>query len=92
MKQCKKCESEEIVKNGKIHTGKQRYRCKKCGYQFTDSEKRWNAVSEQTIKIIDRMLLERISMRGIKRVVGVSWDWLQTHVNKKIKGNDRGVF
>jgi transposase len=36
---CKKCPSEEYVKNGNI-LGKQRYKCKKCGCQFTDTPER----------------------------------------------------
>ena len=31
---CPRCQSEEVVKNGHIHNGKQRYICKQCGRQF----------------------------------------------------------
>ncbi len=27
---CPRCQSEEIIKNGHIHNGKQRYKCKHC--------------------------------------------------------------
>ena len=33
--------------------------------------------------MIDKLLLERISLRGITRVVGVPWRWLQNYVNNK---------
>ena len=33
---CKGCGSEEHVKNG-LMRGKQRYRCKACGLNFTDT-------------------------------------------------------
>ncbi len=33
MQECKRCESTEVVKNGKVR-GKQRYFCKRCGYHF----------------------------------------------------------
>ena len=33
--------------------------------------------------MIDKLLLERISLRGIVRVVDVSWRWLQNYVNNK---------
>ena len=37
----KKCESESIVKNGKVR-GKQRYLCKECGYNFVEGDARTN--------------------------------------------------
>ena len=36
---CKKCESKKAVKNGKVG-GKQRYKCKECGYNFRVGDKR----------------------------------------------------
>jgi len=38
---CKKCESEQIVKNG-IVAGRQRYKCKKCNYNFREGDNRTN--------------------------------------------------
>ncbi|AKV67100.1 Mobile element protein [Microcystis panniformis FACHB-1757] len=32
-------------------------------------------VSDETKQLIDQLLLERISLRGIARVTGVSWSW-----------------
>ena len=37
------------------------------------------------------MLLERSSLRGIARVVGVSWRWLQNYVNNKFEQVPRQV-
>lgn len=34
-------------------------------------------------ELIDRLLLERISLAGIARVAQVSEQWLQTYVNEK---------
>jgi uncharacterized Zn finger protein len=34
MRTCPCCGSEHYVKNGSIHTGKQKYLCKECGRQF----------------------------------------------------------
>lgn len=34
---CPKCDHSKVVKNGLI-TGKQRYKCKACNYQFTTSQ------------------------------------------------------
>jgi transposase-like protein len=36
---CKKCKCKSIVKNG-FMKGKQRYKCRSCGYNFTDTPPR----------------------------------------------------
>ena len=41
MMKCKKCGSEETVRNG-IVAGKQRYLCKKCGFNFREGDNRTN--------------------------------------------------
>ena len=41
MPMCKKCASEQVVKNG-IVAGKQRYQCKKCGCTFREGDARTN--------------------------------------------------
>jgi len=41
MLSCKKCLSENIVKNG-IVRGKQRYRCAECAYNFVEGDQRTN--------------------------------------------------
>ena len=38
---CKRCNSVGSVKNGKVR-GKQRYRCKSCGYNFIEGDARIN--------------------------------------------------
>lgn len=39
MIKCKKCNNEIVVKNG-IVRGRQRYKCKKCGYNFVTADHR----------------------------------------------------
>ena len=34
-------------------------------------------------ELIDRLLLERLSLAGIARAVGISQQWLQTYVSEK---------
>ncbi len=41
--------------------------------------------------LIDRLLLERISLRGIARDTQVSWSWLQDHVNQKLARTFRQI-
>jgi hypothetical protein len=43
----------------------------------------WRPISAETKAIIDKLLLERMSLAGIRRVVGVSEQWLQDYVNAK---------
>jgi hypothetical protein len=44
-----------------------------------------------TRELIDRLLLERISLAGIARAVQVSEQWLQTYVNEKYAKVPRSV-
>ncbi|OCY12524.1 MAG: transposase [Microcystis aeruginosa CACIAM 03] len=48
-------------------------------------------VSDETKQLIDKLLLERISLRGIARVTGVSWSWLQNYVNNKLAAVSRQI-
>lgn len=78
---CPRCQAVRIVKNGHAHTHKQRFLCRGCGYQFT-FEPTWHRISPETEALVDRLLTERISHRGICRVTGVSRSWLRLHLKK----------
>lgn len=77
---CPKCEGEEIVKNGSIHTGAQKYRCKECGRQFI-ANLQPHRISEATRILVDQSLAERLSLAALVRLTGVSKRWLQYYVN-----------
>jgi IS1 family transposase len=79
---CLKCLSDKIVKYGKTHYGKQRYKCKDCNRQFVENP-RHQPISDDQRNLIDKLLLERISLEGIVRVTGVSKRWLQYYINQK---------
>ena len=79
---CPACDSTQVVKNGSIHNGKAKYLCRNCGRQFVENPTNKTVTSEE-IKLIEKLLLERISLAGIARVVGVSMTWLQNYVNNK---------
>ena len=78
---CPACASTNIKLNGHIHNGKQNHLCKDCGRQFVaDREKR--LISDSDKAMIDKLLLEKISLAGIARVAEVSQVWLQGYVSE----------
>ncbi|HLP91436.1 MAG TPA: IS1 family transposase [Nostocaceae cyanobacterium] len=79
---CPRCGSNHVVKNGKIHNQKPKYKCKDCGRQFVENPTK-KVIDSYTKELIDKLLLERIPLAGIARVTGVSRTWLQDYVNKK---------
>lgn len=72
---CPACLSDKIKKNGLTHYGKQNYRCKACGRQFVAGST--HRISAEKRTYIEAALTERLSLRGICRVFGVSLTWLQ---------------
>jgi IS1 family transposase len=88
--QCPECHSDQIIKNGSIHNGKPKYSCKDCRRQFVEDPQDCR-IPDATKALIDKLLLERISLAGIARAVGVSERWLQTYVNKKYADQPRQV-
>jgi len=72
---CPRCKSATYKKNGHIHNGKQNHQCKDCGRQFVDCFEQ-HLVSDETRDLIEPLLLERISLRGICRAVKVGRKWL----------------
>lgn len=90
MPTCPSCHSKIIVKNGRIHNRKQRFRCNQCHRQFVENPEKI-LVNQEKRELIDRLLLERISLAGIARAVEVSHRWLQTYVNHKYASIPREV-
>lgn len=89
--QCTYCYSQNTVKNGISMTGKQKYKCHACGRQFVLNPVKF-PIPDQTKNLIDRLLLERISLAGIARITGVSERWLQHYVNDKYARVPRQVI
>jgi insertion element IS1 protein InsB len=87
---CPICNSQHISKNGVNAAGKQNHICKSCHRQFV-LEPLKAPISDSTKSLIDRLLLERISLAGIARVTGVSERWLQYYVNDKYENTPREV-
>jgi insertion element IS1 protein InsB len=72
---CPRCQSPKHKKNGHIHNGKQNHQCHDCGRQFVQCFEQY-LLSDDTRALIERLLVERISLRGICRAVGVGLKWL----------------
>ncbi|MEO0803721.1 MAG: IS1 family transposase [Cyanobacteria bacterium J06642_2] len=90
MPNCPSCESKTVVKNGRIHNGKQNYKCKACGRQFVEAPRN-QRIPQDTKDLIDKLLLEKLPLAGIIRVCGVSESWLQEYVNRKYEAIPRQV-
>lgn len=90
MPHCPSCQSTKVVKNGRIHNGKQNHRCRDCGRQFVKNPQQ-KIISPETKQLIDKLLLEKIPLTGIARVCQVSEPWLQHYVNQKYEAVPRQV-
>ena len=87
---CPSCHGENVVKNGKIHNGKQNHKCHDCGRQFVENPQN-KVIDEATKQLIDKLLLEKLSLAGIARVAEVSEPWLQQYVNCRYEQVPRQV-
>lgn len=76
---CSHCGSEKIKKNGHTHYGKQNYLCHECNRQFVENGQEW-FVTDADKLLINKLLLERISLAGICRVCNISEKWLLSYI------------
>jgi IS1 family transposase len=72
---CPRCETTQYKKNRHIHNGKQNHQCKACGRQFGLLANP-RLISDEQRALIERLFLERISLRGICHAVGIGLKWL----------------
>jgi insertion element IS1 protein InsB len=72
---CPACGSTRFKKNGHTHNAKQNHHCQACGRQFV-ADVTDRSISHEQRTLIEHLLRERISLRGICRAVGVSLTWL----------------
>jgi transposase-like protein len=76
---CPRCQLSHTKKNGHTYYGKQNYQSLLCDRQFVIKNE---TVSQQKQELIKSLLLERISLRGICRVLKVSLSWLLNFVEQ----------
>src|SRR5215213_7124990 len=67
---CGRGESPNMVRNGHDYKGSQKYHCKDCGRYGTLNAQLGYAVSSQ--QQAKRGGLERVSLRGLERLLGLS--------------------
>src|SRR5829696_1554134 len=71
---CKRCGSEEHVKNG-LMRNKQRYRCKDCGLNFTDTPPRGKPLALKVAAVL--LYVSGLSMNRTAQLLGVSTPTIQ---------------
>jgi transposase-like protein len=78
---CRKCGSVSIRKNGLTEAGAQKYHCRACSFYGTldTQEEKRNKKKE----MIEKLLCERVSPRGIVRAVGWSRNTVVSVILKK---------
>ncbi|WP_324677812.1 transposase-like zinc-binding domain-containing protein [Hymenobacter sp. GOD-10R] len=67
---CPKCDSTEATKSGVVG-GRQRYKCKNCGYHYSVDKVGREVSSYYVIKAL-QLYVEGVSYREIERLLGVS--------------------
>lgn len=67
---CPKCNSEELIKSGVVK-GRQRYRCKPCGFSFTVLKEGKSIDPYYVIKAL-QLYIEGVTYREIERILGIS--------------------
>lgn len=81
---CPYCGSTQVSKNGSTHHKKPKFICKSCRRQFIENPQK-KFISSKEKQLVERLLLERISLRGITRCLKVSMCWLQKYVNSLLR-------
>jgi transposase len=81
---CKRCGSEEHIKNGRMR-GKQRYRCKACGLNFTATPPRGKPLALKITAVL--LYVSGLSMNRTAKLVGVSTPTVQAWIEQFAKAH-----
>ena len=76
---CKKCGSTAYHKSGHIH-GKQRYKCKQCGHQYTKTTPQGKLERDKIISLV--LVLSGLSMNATAQIIGVSTQTVMRWIRK----------
>ena len=76
---CKRCGSREQVKNG-LMRGRQRYRCRGCGLNFTDTPPRGMPLQIKATAVL--LYISGLSMNRTAKLLGVSTPSIQAWIEQ----------
>jgi insertion element IS1 protein InsB len=79
---CPSCGSKVFKKNGINQHGDQNHKCLECRRQFVLNPQN-KIISEATKDLVRRLLLEKLSLRGICRAAEVSQPWLLNFIREE---------
>jgi transposase len=79
---CKRCGSEARIKNGFMR-GKQRYRCRACGLNFTDTPPRGMPLQLKVTAVL--LYVSGLSMNRTAKLLGVSTPSVMTWIERFAK-------
>ena len=77
---CPGCGAGPVVRNGSNSAGTPGFRCNGCGRRFV-ADPRWQPVSDERRALVERLRSERLGLRAVARVTGLSRSWLQRFAN-----------
>lgn len=77
---CPRCSATHVVRNGANAAGTPTYRRRGCGRRFVAAPAK-GPVPEDRKALVLRLLGERLSLRAIARITGLSRSWPQPFVN-----------
>jgi len=79
---CPRCLTTNVKKYGlNFNRKKQQHKCKDCKYKFVDQGQDW-FISVDKQELVKKLLAERISLRGICRVLDISLTWLLAFIKQ----------
>ena len=79
---CKRCGGEDYVRNG-MARGKQRYRCKGCGLNFTDTPPPGKPLAMKVTAVL--LYVSGLSMNRTAKLLGVSTPTIQAWIEQFAK-------
>lgn len=86
---CPRCCATHVVRSGLTHNGVPSFRCRECGRRFIAHPSR-GPVADHTKDLVRRRVAERLGLRAIARVTGLSRSWLQAFANELYRAEANG--
>lgn len=91
---CSRCKSEKKIKAGFVF-GKQRYKCKNCGYHYS-VEKKSDVKTPEQRRLALQLYLEGLGFRAIGRILKISYGtvykWIKHYGEQvELSQNDKKV-